>query len=422
MAFVFEHILFILNHFTPMDTKEISIQDYTYNLPDERIAKYPLPERDHSKLLIYRQGDISEKIFCDLPNVLPENALLVRNNTKVIRARLLFRKATGAQIEIFCLDPMEPVSYELSLSSHCQCSWHCMLGNAKRWQPGSTPLEQQLTTQRGEVLTLQAERMGQEVVTFRWDNPNFSFGEILELMGILPIPPYLNRKTEVADLTTYQTVYAHHQGSVAAPTAGLHFTPEVFSRLAAKDIPVWDVTLHVGAGTFKPVKSESIGEHEMHRELIIVNEELLKCLAETDRTIVAVGTTSVRTLESLYWLGLKIIRNPKIESADLSVTQWESYEYTPNELPDRTTVFGALVKWVQQHETTQIVFPTGILIAPGYRFRVVQAMITNFHQPHSTLLLLIGAFIGKDWRRVYDYALGHGFRFLSYGDSSLLMP
>ncbi len=405
-----------------MDTKDISIQDYTYSLPDERIAKYPLPKRDQSKLLIYRQGEISEKIFCDLPDALPKNTLLVRNNTKVIRARLLFRKATGAQIEIFCLDPLEPLSYELSLSSHIQCSWHCMLGNAKRWQPGSASLTKQLTTPDGTTLTLQAERKGQEEVTFRWDNPNYSFGEILEMMGILPIPPYLNRETETADLTTYQTVYAYHQGSVAAPTAGLHFTSEVFNRLAEKGIPIRDVTLHVGAGTFKPVKSEIIGEHEMHRELIIVNEDLLKCLAETDRSIVAVGTTSVRTLESLYWLGVKIIQNPQIDSTDLSVTQWESYEYNPNELPNRVTAFNALVAWMQQHETSQIVFPTGILIAPGYQFRVVQAMITNFHQPHSTLLLLIGAFIGEDWHRVYNYALDHGFRFLSYGDSSLLMP
>ncbi|KGN72508.1 S-adenosylmethionine tRNA ribosyltransferase [Porphyromonas macacae] len=402
-------------------TTDIVMQDYAYDLPDERIAKYPLPERDSSKLLLYKHGKITETVFRNLPSHLPPKTLLVRNNTRVIRARLFFRKPTGARIEIFCLDPVLPGSYETALSARKECVWHCMLGNAKRWTVNSEPLVKEIPTDKGP-LALSAKRICENQVAFSWDDNTFTFGELLESMGILPIPPYLNRDTEPADLKTYQTVYARHKGSVAAPTAGLHFTEAVFADLAKSDIPIMDVTLHVGAGTFKPVKSETIGGHEMHREIIIVDDKTLRCLNRSGRTVVAVGTTSVRTLESLYWLAVRILNNPDIQPEELIVTQWESYGRDENSLPSKKEAFAALLEWLENNELTQLIFPTEILIAPGYRFRVVEAIITNFHQPNSTLLLLIGAFIGNDWQRVYRYALEHSFRFLSYGDSSLLIP
>lgn len=404
-----------------METEQISIIDYDYNLPDDRIAKYPLTERDSSKLLVYRKGDISYTSFSDLPDVLPIDTLLVRNNTRVIRARLLFRKDTGAQVEVFCLDPINPHTYELSLQSYTGCSWHCMLGNAKRWR--EAPLHKTIEHPDGNI-TLTAQRLDADTVYFTWDREQYTFGDILEFMGILPIPPYLNRDTEQTDLITYQTVYAREQGSVAAPTAGLHFTEKVNEALQRRGVGILDVTLHVGAGTFKPVKSDTIGEHLMHKELVIVDRDTLqKMLQGRDKRVVAVGTTSVRTLESLYWLGVKLMAQPSLTTEELCITQWEPYRTTQDlVLPVKEDALKALVSWLDRNDTSQLVFPTGILIAPGYSFRIVQGMITNFHQPRSTLLLLISAFIGEDWRRVYDYAMQNGFRFLSYGDSSLLLP
>lgn len=399
--------------------QDISIQDYTYILPEERIAKYPLPQRDSSRLLLYNQGAISETRFTNLPELLPPRALLLRNNSKVIHARLLFQRPTGAQVEVFCLEPLSPNSYELSLQAREHCTWLCMTGNARRWKVGSEALVRELSSPELGTLRLSAERLSHEAVRFSWDNPHFSFAEILELMGILPIPPYLNRESEASDDETYQTVYAQREGSVAAPTAGLHFTPEVFATLRAKGIEVADVTLHVGAGTFRPVKAERIGEHEMHREFISVDKALIQKLAQGEPTIIAVGTTTVRTLESLYHLACTIASHDDIAPEDLQVEQWQAYDA---EIPELKEPFAILLNYMERHKLERLQFATAILIAPGYRFRVVQGLITNFHQPHSTLLLLIAAFVGEPWRAIYDYALREGFRFLSYGDSSLLLP
>lgn len=401
--------------------QEIQIADYDYPLPDERIAKYPLADRSSSKLLRYQAGEIEEFTFRDLPRLLPEGAVLVRNNSKVIRARLLFHKDSGARIEIFCLDPATPTSYELSLGERHRCSWHCLIGNAKRFKEG-TQLTRLLHREGQGEVTLTAERGEEGVIHFSWDNDAYTFGELLELMGILPIPPYLGRETEEQDLTTYQTVYAETEGSVAAPTAGLHFTPAVFEELRAQGTPVLDVTLHVGAGTFRPVKADHIGDHEMHAELISVSRSTLLALREHIGQIIAVGTTSVRTLESLYHLAIALRRQPDTPPTALHVEQWLPYEEgTDEELTTEEALYTLLSYLDAQGEDT-LVFPTSIIIAPSYRYRVIRGMVTNFHQPHSTLLLLIAALIGDDWHRVYDWALTHDFRFLSYGDSSLLLP
>ena len=401
--------------------KEIQIADYDYPLPDERIAKYPLADRSSSKLLRYQAGQIEEFTFRDLPRLLPKGAVLVRNNSKVIRARLLFHKDSGARIEIFCLDPATPTSYELSLGERHRCSWHCLIGNAKRFKEG-TQLTRLLHREGQGEVTLTAERGEEGVIHFSWDNDAYTFGELLELMGILPFPPYLGRETEEQDLTTYQTVYAQHAGSVAAPTAGLHFTPEVFEELRQRGVPVLDVTLHVGAGTFRPVKAEQIGEHEMHAELISLSRQTIEELRRNLGHIIAVGTTSVRTLESLYHLGAYLHHHPKTPMAELHVEQWQPYEGEPKEELTADAALDALLSYLDTHGEETLVFPTSIIIAPSYRYRVIRGMVTNFHQPHSTLLLLIAALIGDDWHRVYDWALTHDFRFLSYGDSSLLLP
>lgn len=398
--------------------KAIQIADYDYPLPDERIAKYPLADRSASKLLRYQGGKITEHTFRDLPQLLPEGVVLVRNNSKVIRARLLFTKESGAHIEVFCLDPAEPTSYELALTAREHCSWHCLIGNSKRFKLG-TAVSRQLIGQAGEV-TLTAERTDAGEVRFHWDNAGYTFGELLELLGILPIPPYLGRETEEKDLETYQTVYAKAQGSVAAPTAGLHFTPEVFEALEKQGTAVLDVTLHVGAGTFRPVKAEQIGDHEMHAELVSVTRATLQRLLEATGHIIAVGTTSVRTLESLYHLGAYLKTYPETPFESLHVSQWQPYE-SPTELSPEEAL-QSLLDYLDSHEETTLVFPTSIIIAPSYRYRMIRGMVTNFHQPHSTLLLLIAALLGEAWHEVYDYALTHDFRFLSYGDSSLLLP
>ena len=400
--------------------QDIAIASYDYELPEERIAKYPLEERSQSRLLIWRGGDIAERHFYDLPGELPEGTVLVRNDSKVIRARLVFAKDSGARIEIFCLDPSAPTSYERALGSTTGCSWHCMIGNAKRFKPGSS-VTASLEGAKGPV-TLRATRIAETEVHFDWDEEAYSFGELLELMGILPIPPYLGRATEERDLKTYQTVYAAHEGSVAAPTAGLHFTPEVFAALEARGTQVVDVTLHVGAGTFRPVKADHIGDHEMHAELISVSRSTLLALREHVGQIIAVGTTSVRTLESLYHLAIALRRQPDTPPTALHVEQWLPYEEGADEELTTEEALDTLLSYLDAQGEDTLVFPTSIIIAPSYRYRVIRGMVTNFHQPHSTLLLLIAALIGDDWHRVYDWALTHDFRFLSYGDSSLLLP
>ena len=405
------------------DPKHIHISDYNYPLPDERIAKFPLPQRDSSKLLIYRHGEISEDVFTSLPDYLPQDELMVFNNTKVIQARLHFRKETGALIEVFCLEPVEPHDYALNFQQTEHAAWLCLIGNLKKWKEGV--LRREMTV-KGQPIVLTAERgkcMGtSHWVDFRWDNAEITFADILEVFGELPIPPYLNRATQESDKETYQTVYSKIKGSVAAPTAGLHFTPRVLSELADKGIELEELTLHVGAGTFRPVKSEKIEGHEMHTEYISVPLHTIQRLIEHRGQAIAVGTTSVRTLESLYHIGASLLQHPEAAEEDLRVHQWQPYE--PNEGPDIDAVSAlrAVEAYLQQNQLETLHTSTQIIIVPGYRYRIVKAMITNFHQPQSTLLLLVSAFVHGNWQKIYRYALEHDFRFLSYGDSSLLIP
>lgn len=396
-------------------------------LPDERIAKFPMAERDASKLLVYRQGDIIDDTFRNLPQYLPEGALMVFNNTRVIQARMHFRKTNlgaepGALIEIFLLEPAAPRDYEQMFQTRESCSWLCLVGNLKKWKTGSLSRtimvnEKQITvhaTRRGEHATSQW-------IDFQWDG-DVSFAEVIDVMGELPIPPYLNRQTEESDKTTYQTVYSKIKGSVAAPTAGLHFTPQVLAELDRQGIDREEVTLHVGAGTFKPVKNEVIEDHEMHTEYFAVRRETLVKLLAHDGEAIAVGTTSVRTLESLYYMGLKVIDHPDASEEQLHVDQWEPYSSNRVEAPSSMEAINALLDWMDCRGLTVLHSSTQIIIAPGYDYHIVRMLVTNFHQPKSTLLLLVSAFVHGDWHRIYDYALSHGFRFLSYGDSSLLIP
>lgn len=407
------------------DPKHIHIADYNYDLPDERIAKYPKAVRDESKLLLYRGGQICEDVFYNLPNYLPKGELLVFNNTKVIQARLHFHKSTGALIEVFCLEPHTPHDYQVNFATTRRVAWTCLIGNLKKWKEGK--LERTINVGGKEVL-LTAERVGVSgtgyEVVFDWGDDTVAFSEVLEAIGELPIPPYLNRETEASDLKTYQTVYSKVKGSVAAPTAGLHFTERVLAALDNNGIERNEITLHVGAGTFKPVKSEEIGGHPMHSEWIAVKRESIERLLAHGGHCVAVGTTSVRTLESLYYIGVMLHRNPDAHQDDLHVPQWMPYEYAASPELKLTTVeaLRAIVDWLDRNKLPVLHTSTQIIIAPGYEYHVVKAMVTNFHQPKSTLLLLVSALIGDNWRRVYDYALSHDFRFLSYGDSSLLIP
>ena len=430
--------------------EEILIEEYNYPLPDERIAKYPLAERDQSKLLVYRDGQVSEDQFFRVGEHLPERSLLIYNNTRVIQARLEFHKRSsnnveqslnhieqplnntlGARIEIFCLEPLEPHDYQLSLGSTNGCTWKCMIGNAKKWKTGALSLPVQLPS--GEHITLFAEKGEQTgntfAVRFWWNtsasnlsplasNLNISFAEILDAVGELPIPPYLNRKTEESDKTTYQTVYSRIKGSVAAPTAGLHFTDNVLCGLRQRGIQTAEVTLHVGAGTFQPVKVADANQHTMHTEIIAVPKTTIQMIINNLGHIVAVGTTSMRTLESLYFIGSKLFKMVQSGSMSLSVAQFEPYtgEYT---LSTREAL-QAIVDYLNHTQQDTLHAETQIMIKPGYTFRVVDQLITNFHQPKSTLLLLVSAFVGGDWHTIYDYALSHDFRFLSYGDSSIL--
>ena len=401
------------------DPRHIHISDYNYPLPDERIAKFPMAQRDHSKLLVYRHGEVSEDHFYHLPDYLPEGALMVFNNTKVIQARLHFRKATGALIEIFLLEPAEPTDYEQMFQTTGHCAWYCLIGNAKKWKDGILKLMSDDINLRAEKGPLHGTSYR---VDFEWSG-GLSFAELIDRIGELPIPPYLNRETQESDKTTYQTVYSKIKGSVAAPTAGLHFTPEVLSALDAHGIDREELTLHVGAGTFKPVKSEEIEGHEMHTETISVRRETIQKLINHGGQAIAVGTTSVRTLESLYYMGLKTIANPDITETGLHVSQWEPYNVQSSARPkDALTSLTSLLNWMDRHHLTVLHSSTQIIIAPGYDYKIVKALVTNFHQPQSTLLLLVSAFVHGDWRKIYDYALTHDFRFLSYGDSSLLIP
>ena len=400
--------------------QEIAIAEYDYPLPDERIAKYPLAERDTSKLLLYKSGEIIEEKFSNLPGFIPQGALMVFNNTRVIQARLRFRKETGAQIEVFCLEPEQPADYQQMFQETKECVWQCLVGNSSRWKGG---VLSQVINISGVDVTLSVERIssvdGANLVRFSWDG-GFSFAELLDAAGELPIPPYLNRKTEENDKNTYQTVYSKIKGSVAAPTAGLHFTPAVLAALDATGVQRGEVTLHVGAGTFKPVKSELIADHAMHEEYIEVQRGLIERLVAAGGAAVAVGTTSVRTLESLYFLGELVYQSPDIAEDELFVGHWTPYN-KPHTLSAVESLH-ALLRWLDAKGLDRVHSHTQIMIAPGYEFRIVKAIVTNFHQPKSTLLLLVSAFIGDDWRKVYDYALENDFRFLSYGDSSLLIP
>lgn len=407
------------------DPKHIHIADYDYPLPDERIAKYPKAIRDESKLLLYKSSEISEDTFYNLPNHLPAGELMVFNNTKVIQARLHFHKSTGALIEVFCLEPHTPHDYQVNFSTTRRVTWTCLIGNLKKWKEGK--LERIIQVGEKQI-TLTAERIGisgtGHEVEFDWGDDTIAFSEVLEAIGELPIPPYLNRETEASDLKTYQTVYSKIKGSVAAPTAGLHFTERVLKALDNKGIERNEITLHVGAGTFKPVKSEEIGGHPMHAEWIAVKRESIERLLAHNGHCVAVGTTSVRTLESLYYIGVLIHHNPAIHADDLHVPQWMPYDYAASPEIELSTkeALQTILDWMDRNELPVLHASTQIIIAPSYQYHVVKAMVTNFHQPKSTLLLLVSALIGDNWHRVYDYALSHDFRFLSYGDSSLLIP
>ena len=406
------------------DPKHIRISEFNYPLPDERIAKFPLPVRDQSKLLLYRHGEVTEDIFTSLPDYLPANSLMIFNNTKVIQARLHFHKETGALIEVFCLEPIQPNDYVLNFQQTEHAAWLCMIGNLKKWKEGA--LKREITV-KGKPLTLTAERGAchgtSHWVDFRWNNPEITFADILEVFGELPIPPYLNRETQESDKETYQTVYSKIKGSVAAPTAGLHFTPRVLDALREKGVALEELTLHVGAGTFKPVKSEEIEGHEMHTEYISVNRSTLEKLVAHEGKAIAVGTTSVRTLESLYHIGVTLLHNPNATEEDLHVKQWQPYETSlETAATPAVDALQAIIAYLDRHHMETLHSSTQIIIAPGYEYRIVKAMVTNFHQPQSTLLLLVSAFLHGDWRKIYDYALAHDFRFLSYGDSSLLIP
>ena len=401
------------------NVSDIRIEDYDYPLPEERIAVHPLQERDSCKLLV-RSGDgaLSTRVFRELPGLLPSRSMLIYNNTRVINARLRFRKpGGGASIEIFCLEPVSPADYAVNFASDRSCSWLCFVGNSKRWKSGDLIMPLEID---GTSVTLTATRESRQgnasVIRFSWDNPAVTFSRIISAAGVIPIPPYLNRETEPSDSNDYQTVFSHIDGSVAAPTAGLHFTDEVLHAIDTAGMQRRELTLHVGAGTFQPVKSDSIGGHDMHSEFIAVSRDLIAELAVTDRPVIAVGTTSVRTLESLYHIGCLIYAGEWTGE----VPQWYPYDDAHPRL-SRKEALEAVVAALDSDGSSTLIASTRIIIAPGYDFKVVEGIVTNFHQPKSTLLLLVSAFIGGGWRQMYDYALAGDYRFLSYGDASLLL-
>ncbi|MBN2610819.1 MAG: S-adenosylmethionine:tRNA ribosyltransferase-isomerase [Bacteroidales bacterium] len=403
---------------------KIAISEYQYGLPEDRIAKYPVPERDMSNLLVYRSSEgIKQDKFMNIGEYLPEESILIFNNTKVVYARLYFKKVTGATVELFCLRPFEPADYALIFQTKGICAWECIIGNAKRWKSGTLSKELEINGQKVVLTASKIRKVGDDgswQVGFSWDNSNIPFSKILEHAGHIPIPPYLNREAEKSDLTDYQTVYSRIEGSVAAPTAGLHFTDRVFKSLEKKQIKTLELTLHVGAGTFQPVKHDEVSKHVMHEEEVSVRADLLDSLGEYAEKTIAVGTTSVRSLESIYWLGVKLGSGYEPENDMFYLGQWECYDLKGN--LSLSESLGILKQWMLKRQLTQLNFITAIIIVPGYQFRIVKkGMITNFHQPGSTLLLLIAAYTGEKWREIYNYALDNGFRFLSYGDSSLLL-
>mgnify|MGYP004456172957 FL=1 len=402
--------------------RNIHISDYNYPLPDERIAKHPLAQREQCKLLYYKSGEpIKEYRFLNIPQLLPHHSMLIYNNTRVINARLRFQKETGSLIEIFCLEPVLPRDYEQIFQATGTCTWLCLVGNSKRWKQGSLTQAVNIDGRQVTLSATRGERRGNSwEIIFSWDCDDVTFASILDGIGEIPIPPYLNRKTEACDSTDYQTVYSHIDGSVAAPTAGLHFTDEVLAECDKLGIKRRELTLHVGAGTFQPVKSENLAGHEMHTEFISVPKSLLAELAATSDPVVAVGTTSVRTLESLYYVGQILDSNPNADEEQLRVTQWLPYT-TPCKISAKQALQN-IVDYLDRHHAEQYVGSTQLMIAPGFTYRIISGMITNFHQPQSTLLLLVSAFVGNDnWRGIYRFALDNGFRFLSYGDASLLL-
>lgn len=396
---------------------DIRIEDYNYPLPDERIAKYPLAERDSSKLLRYIDGKIDEFVFRQIPELLPSDAVMVFNDTKVVPARLHFVRPTGARIEIFCLQPVKPEEYNISFAATSSCSWKCVIGNAKKWKGDILDLYNPEKAPEIAEMAMKARLVSREgetgIVEFSWSGGN-PFSRVLEICGTIPIPPYLNRESEAIDSERYQTLYAKFRGSVAAPTAGLHFTRAVLDAIKSKGIDIETVCLHVGAGTFLPVKNSEVAKHPMHREPFVVTLDFLKDLRSSGKSVIAVGTTSVRTLESLYYIGVSCIET----GAPADVDQWapytREYEWSTEESLD------AIIAYMEKNSLDKISAGTRIIIVPGFRFRIVDMLVTNFHQPESTLILLVSAFVGGDWKTIYDYALSHDFRFLSYGDSSLL--
>lgn len=396
---------------------DIRIEDYNYPLPDERIAKYPLAERDSSKLLRYIDGKIDEFVFRQIPELLPSDAVMVFNDTKVVPARLHFVRPTGARIEIFCLQPVKPEEYNISFAATSSCSWKCVIGNAKKWKGDILDLYNPENAPEIAEMAMKARLVSREgetgIVEFSWSGGN-PFSRVLEICGTIPIPPYLNRESEAIDSERYQTLYAKFRGSVAAPTAGLHFTQAVLDAIRSKGIDIETVCLHVGAGTFLPVKNSEVAKHPMHREPFVVTLDFLKDLRNSGKSVIAVGTTSVRTLESLYYIGVSCIET----GAPADVDQWapytREYEWSTEESLD------AIIAYMEKNSLDKISAGTRIIIVPGFRFRIVDMLVTNFHQPESTLILLVSAFVSGDWKTIYDYALSHDFRFLSYGDSSLL--
>ncbi len=406
----------------PMHPKELFIKDYTYELPPDRIAKYPLSERDQSKLLCWKNGQIEESDYANIADRLPAGSLLVFNNTKVVEARLTFEKSNGSNIEIFCLEPHEQYGdITTAMLQREKVLWKCMVGGAKKWKDG--PLVANTSYEKGPV-AITAKKIAPladaYLIELSWEPAMLSFAELLHIAGAVPLPPYLNRQAESSDKTRYQTIYARYDGSVAAPTAGLHFTEKVFSSFQKKNIAHDFVTLHVGAGTFKPVKATTMEAHQMHAEFFEVSKSFIqKLAAHLSAPVVAVGTTSLRTLESLYWLGVKTMIQPSVCLDEMTLTQWEAYETGDRDI-DSKEALQSLLDWMEQHHMEKLLGKTQIIIAPGYRFRIINGLITNFHQPQSTLLLLVAAITGDDWRKIYEYALRHDFRFLSYGDGSLL--
>ncbi|HKO79120.1 MAG TPA: S-adenosylmethionine:tRNA ribosyltransferase-isomerase [Chitinophagaceae bacterium] len=414
-----------------MHPKNLSIADFTYLLPEDRIADYPLSERDASRLLVYKHGNIADDVYKNIAAHIPENSFLVFNNTKVVEARLLFQKPTGGIIEIFCLDPHEQYAdITTAMSQHGKVLWQCLVGGASKWKHGQV-LKKIIAAYHKEILleaVFKEKRADSFIIELSWTPEQLSFAELLHHAGAIPLPPYIKRKAETSDNERYQTIYAQQEGSVAAPTAGLHFTNHIFKKLHEKNIQTGFVTLHVGAGTFKPVKSETLEAHEMHAEFIDVSKEMIETILQNlNNNIIAVGTTSLRTIESLYWLGVKA-RKAELRSgiqsgqrSDIQLSQWEAYDMIDENIPAKEALH-ALLSWMEKNNTKKLIAKTQIIIAPGYKLKIAKALITNFHQPQSTLLLLIASLIGNDWRKVYDYAMQNGFRFLSYGDGCLLWP